>query len=68
MPVTKITIDELKAKLDSKERVVLLDVRNSTDFNASGVTIGMAVRIPVGELEKRYTELDAGREVVAFCT
>jgi hypothetical protein len=32
------------------------------------VKIGAAVRIPVGELEFRYTELDREKEVIAYCT
>lgn len=45
--------------------VTVLDVRPPEEY-AAGHLPG-AINIPVKELEKRLTELDTGREVVAYC-
>lgn len=68
MKAERITINELKAKIDSGEPVTILDVRNPTDYRNSDVRLPGAVRIPVDELEARAGELDPAREVVAYCT
>lgn len=68
MAAPRITKEEVKRKLDMKEDFVLLDVRNQTDYEKSTVRIPGAVRIPAEELEKRLSELDPSKEVVAYCT
>lgn len=68
MTAPRITREEVKRKLDTKEDFVLLDVRNPVDYGKSTVKIPGAVRIPVDELEGRLAELDPAREVVAYCT
>lgn len=68
MTAPRITREEVKRKLDTKEDFVLLDVRNPVDYGKSAVKIPGAVRIPVDELEGRFAELDPSREVVAYCT
>ena len=68
MAAPRITKEEVKRKLDTNEDFVLLDVRNPVDYGKSTVKIIRAVRIPVDELDKRYSELDPAKEVVAYCT
>lgn len=68
MTAPRITKEEVKRKLDMKEDFVLLDVRNQIDYDKSTVRIPGAVRIPIDDLEKRLSELDPAKEVVAYCT
>ncbi len=68
MAIERITKEELKNKLDGGEDLQLLDVRNPVDYGTSDVKLPGAVRIPVGELEMRHTELESAKEVVAYCT
>jgi rhodanese-related sulfurtransferase len=68
MAIERITKEDLKSKLDAGEDIQLLDVRNPVDYGTSDVKIGAAIRIPVGELEFRYTELDREKEVISYCT
>ena len=68
MAIERITKEELKNKLDGGQGVQLLDVRNTVDYGTSDVKLPGAVRIPVGELEMRHTELESAKEVVAYCT
>lgn len=68
MVAPRITKEELKKKLDMKEDFVLLDVRNPVDYGKSDIKITGSVRIPLDDLETRFSELDPKREVVAYCT
>lgn len=68
MKVPRITIDELRKKLDGKVPLTVLDVRNTVDYGNSGFKISGAIRIPLEELPGRVAELDSGQEVVAYCT
>lgn len=68
MKAQRISQLELKEKIERGEELTVLDVRNPTDYAASGQRIPGAVRIPVEELSSRLGELDPAREVVAYCT
>ena len=64
----RITVEELKRKMDGGEDFLLLDVRNPADYASSAIRITGAVRIALDELEAKAGGLDPGREVVAYCT
>lgn len=68
MKVPRITKEELKRKLEAREDITLIDVRNETDYSTSEVKIPGAVRVPLEELEVRLTGFDSSREAVAYCT
>ena len=60
-----MTAEELKAWMDENPRLQILDVREPFEVQISridGVTL-----IPLGELPKRYTELDPSRDLVVHC-
>jgi adenylyltransferase/sulfurtransferase len=56
---------ELKAKLDSEEAIVLVDVREPAEFAFN--RIQGAVHIPLSELSSRYRELDPESDIVTYC-
>jgi sulfur-carrier protein adenylyltransferase/sulfurtransferase len=64
--ITQISVEELKRKLDAKEDVFVLDVREPHEVPIAN--IGAAL-IPLGQLEQRIGELAAykDREVVIHC-
>ncbi len=68
MEVAKITVKELKAKLDSGERVGLLDVRNPTAWGDSDVKLPGALRIAMDDLDARSEVFNPAFAVVAYCT
>ncbi|MBI5453599.1 MAG: hypothetical protein HY956_03125 [Deltaproteobacteria bacterium] len=68
MDAPRITKEEFKRKIDAREYLTILDVRNPFDYAASDKKIPGAVRIPLKELESRVGELDKAKEVVAYCT
>jgi adenylyltransferase/sulfurtransferase len=60
----EITPEELKAKLDRKEDVFVLDVREPHEFEICNLD---GYLIPLGELPNRMNELDSSKEIVAYC-
>jgi len=57
--------EELEKKLEARENIVVLDVRESAEhaFNH----IPNAISIPLGELEDRVSELDQHDEIYVVC-
>lgn len=68
MQAHRITRDELKKKIDAKEDITILDVRNDSDYSSSKIRLQGAKRIPLSELNVRAGEIDPKKEVVAYCT
>ena len=64
--IPQISVQELKRKLDAKEDVFVLDVREPHEYLIANLG---APQIPVGEVERRVGELAAqkDREVVVHC-
>jgi adenylyltransferase/sulfurtransferase len=61
----EITPVELKQKLDAGEKPFILDVREPNEYQINkmpGSTL-----IPLGELPRRYQELDPERDIVVHC-
>ena len=63
--MTDISPQELKTRLDRKDSLVLLDVRE--DWEASLCRLENSTRIPIEEIEFRTAELDPGDEIVVYC-
>src|SRR5438309_1462007 len=59
------TVEELKARLDRREPVFVLDVRNPEEFHICRVP--GSTLIPLPELPRRFQELDANREIIIHC-
>jgi membrane protein DedA with SNARE-associated domain len=66
--IARITPEELKSKLDSREQIVIVDLRHSIDFEADPETIPGAFRIDAKELEEHSDRLPHDREVILYCT
>jgi membrane protein DedA with SNARE-associated domain len=66
--IARITVDELKGKLDSGEELVIVDLRHSMDFEADPETIPGAFRMDSKELEEKNDRLPRDREIILYCT
>jgi len=64
----RITVDDLKRRMDAGEGFTLIDVRNPQAWADSGVTLPGAVRVPLDELERYLYQIPKDRPVVAYCT
>lgn len=56
---------ELKRRLDAREPIVLLDVRDN--WETALARLDNALHIPMEEIEHRTDELDPKNEVVVIC-
>jgi rhodanese-related sulfurtransferase len=63
--VPSITVEELKTKLDSGDRPALLDVREPHEWPISDLP--ESVKIPLGQLPQRYSELAQDADLVVYC-
>ncbi len=61
----QITPQELKARLDQKDPLVLLDVREGWELPLC--RLPGATHIPIEEIEFRTEELNPEDEIVVFC-
>jgi membrane protein DedA with SNARE-associated domain len=66
--VDRITPEELKRKLDAGEKLVVVDLRGSLDFEAEPRTIPGALHVEVGALDGIREELARAPEVILYCT
>lgn len=63
MEVPRITPQELKAKVEAAEPVLIVDVRKTTD----GGKIQGALHFPLAQIEAGIATLPRGREIVTYC-
>jgi rhodanese-related sulfurtransferase len=68
MEVTRVTVDEVKARMDRGEPVLFLDTRNPTAWNESDVKLPGALRVPADEVEQHLKEIPHGRAIITYCT
>ena len=61
----EITPVELKRRLDAGDDLFILDVREPNEYQIN--RIEGSTLIPLGELPRRYQELDRNREIIAQC-
>jgi membrane protein DedA with SNARE-associated domain len=66
--IGRITVQELKEKIDAGEELVIVDLRHSVDFEADPQTIPGAFRVDATELESKDDRLPRDREVILYCT
>jgi membrane protein DedA with SNARE-associated domain len=66
--IARITVAELKEKIDAGEEMVIVDLRHSMDFEADPQTIPGAFRMDAGELEEKNDRLPRDRDVILYCT
>jgi len=62
---TNITSTEARALLAKNRQVLLLDVRTPEEFRQA--RLRGALLIPLGELQKRVSEIPRGRPLLVYC-
>lgn len=66
--ISRISVQELKEKLDAGEELVIVDLRHHMDFEAEPETIPGALHMDAKELQERNDRLPRDREVILYCT
>ncbi len=66
--VERVGVQELAARLESGEPLLLLDVRRREAWAAEGGGIPGAVWLPLDEVPERARDLPRDRAVVVYCS
>jgi membrane protein DedA with SNARE-associated domain len=66
--IGRVRPEELKARLDAGEEIVVVDLRSSLDFDAEPETIPGALRINGDDLVNQHQRIPRDREIILFCT
>jgi rhodanese-related sulfurtransferase len=66
--IARITPEELKAKLEGGEDVMVADVRHRVEFESGPTITPGALHLMIEELEALPQEVPRDRDVVLYCT
>jgi molybdopterin/thiamine biosynthesis adenylyltransferase/rhodanese-related sulfurtransferase len=64
---TELTVLQLKEALDRGDKITLLDVREPYEWDIGNLGPQGAAIIPLGELPRRFSEIDSNADVVVYC-
>ena len=68
MEATRVTVDEVKERMDRGEPLVFLDTRNPQAWNDAETKLPGAIRVPADEVERHLKEIPRDRAVITYCT
>jgi len=64
-PPERIAVTNLKKKLDSGDKLLLIDVREDWELEKNGAIAG-AIHIPMAELDARMKDIPKDAEIVFY--
>ena len=65
---TRVTVDEVKERLDRGEQFAYIDTRNPQAWGEAETKLPGAIRVPADELEQHLDEIARDRAVITYCT
>jgi rhodanese-related sulfurtransferase len=68
MEATRITVDEVKERMDRGEQFTFVDSRNPKAWAEADKKLPNAIRVPAEELEQHLDEIPKNRAVITYCT
>ena len=68
MEATRVTVDEVKQRMDRGEMFTFVDTRNPKAWGESQTKLPGALRIPAEEVEDHLNEIPHDRSVITYCT
>ncbi len=66
--MARITVDELRQKLDAGEEVVILDLRSTAALEEDSALIPGAIHMRMEDLELRQLEIPRDQDVIVYCS
>jgi len=64
----RITVEELKKRMEAGEDFTVIDVRNPQAWAESDTQIPEAIRVPLDKLDENLPRIPKGKPVVTYCT
>ena len=68
MEVTRVTVDEVKERMDRGEMFSFVDTRNPQAWGEATTKLPGAIRITADEVEQHLNEVPRERTVITYCT
>ena len=68
MEVTRVTVDEVKERMNRGEVFSFIDTRNPKAWAEAETKLPGAIRIPADEVEKHLDEIPRDRTAITYCT
>lgn len=68
MEPTRVTVDEIKMRMERGEPFTFIDSRNPKAWSESSSKIKGAIRVPAEEVEQHFPQIPKDRVVITYCT
>ncbi len=68
MEATRVTVDEIDARMNRGEQFAFLDTRNPKAWGEASTKLPGAIRVPADEVEQHLNEIPRDRTVITYCT
>lgn len=68
MEVTRVTVDEVKERMDRGEAFTFVDTRNPKAWGEADTKLPGAIRISADEVNEHLDEIPRDRTVITYCT
>jgi rhodanese-related sulfurtransferase len=68
MEATRVTVDEVKERMDRGEPLVFVDTRNPQAWSEAETKLPGAIRVPADEVEQHLKEIPHDRTIITYCT
>ena len=68
MEATRVTVDEVKERMDRGETFTFVDTRNPKAWGEAKTKLPKAIRATADEVEQHLDEIPRDRSVITYCT
>ena len=68
MEATRVTVDEVKERMDRGEQFTFVDTRNAEAWGEATTKLPGAIRVPAKEVEQHLSEITHDRTAITYCT
>jgi rhodanese-related sulfurtransferase len=65
---TRVTVEEIRTRMERGEPFTFLDSRNPQAWAESDIKLPGAIRVPADEVEKHLSEIPKDRAAITYCT
>jgi rhodanese-related sulfurtransferase len=68
MEATRVTVDEVKQRIDRGEAFTFVDTRNPKAWAEAETKLPQAIRMPADEVDQHLDQMPRDRTVITYCT
>lgn len=68
MEATRVTVDEIKERMDRGEQFTFIDTRNPEAWEEATMKLPGAIRVPEKEVENHLSDIPHDRTAITYCT